>query len=80
MPTLLRQDGFEIRIYFDDHDPCHVHVFKAGGQAKIALADLGSEPSLLLVQGMSAKDAKRAIAIVTEHQAELLAKWEEFHG
>jgi hypothetical protein len=81
MPTLLKQDGFEIRMYFNDHAPPHVHVFKAGGQAKVGLGNLlGTSPSLLLVQGMSEKDAKKAIAIVTEHQVELLAKWEEWYG
>jgi hypothetical protein len=80
MPTLLRQDGFEIRMYFNDHDPPHVHAFKAGGQAKIGLGSLGVAPNLLLVQGMSDKDGKKAIAIVTEHQVELLAKWEEWYG
>ncbi|MCY7272298.1 MAG: DUF4160 domain-containing protein [Phormidesmis sp. CAN_BIN44] len=80
MPTLLRQDGFDIRVYFDDHDPPHVHVFKAGGQAKIELGRLDVLPSLILVQGMSVKDAKAAISIVTEHQTYLLEKWEEYHG
>ncbi|MGG6266136.1 hypothetical protein ACQ4M3_04760 [Leptolyngbya sp. AN03gr2] len=32
------------------------------------------------LQGMSAKDAKKAIELVTENQIELLEKWEEFHG
>jgi Domain of unknown function (DUF4160) len=80
MPTLLRQDGFEIRMYFNDHDPPHVHAFKAGGQVKVGLGSLEVSPSLLLVQGMSDKDVKKAIAIVMEHQAELLDKWEEFYG
>jgi hypothetical protein len=80
MPTLLRQDGFEIRMYFDDHDPPHIHAFKAGGQAKIALGSPEQPPSLLMVQGMSLKDAKRAIELVKEHQTQLLEKWEEFHG
>jgi len=80
VPTLLKQDGFDIHIYFDDHDPPHVHVFKAGGQAKIALGNSYRLPSLILVQGMSAKEAKAAIAIVTEHQTYLREKWEEYHG
>ena len=67
-------------MYFNDHDPPHVHAFKAGGQAKIGLGSLGVAPNLLLVQGMSDKDGKKAIAIVTEHQVELLAKWEEWYG
>jgi len=80
MPTLLRQDGFDIRMYFDDHDPPHVHVFKAGEQAKIELNRLDVLPSLILVQGMSVKDAKAAISIVTEYQTYLLEKWQEYHG
>jgi hypothetical protein len=80
MPTLLRQDGFDIRMYFDDHDPPHVHVFKAGGQAKIKLGRLDVLPRLILVQGMSVKDAKAAISIVTEYQTYLLEKWQEYHG
>ena len=80
MPTLLRQDGFDIRMYFDDHEPPHIHVFKAGGQAKIALGSSDVLPSLILVQGMSAEEAKAAIAIVIEHQTYLLEKWEEYHG
>jgi len=80
MPTLLRQDGFDIRMYFDDHDPPHVHVFKAGEQAKIELDRLDVLPSLILVQGMSVKDAKAAISIVTEYQTYLLEKWQEYHG
>jgi Domain of unknown function (DUF4160) len=80
MPTLLRQDGFDIRMYFDDHDPPHIHAFKAGGQAKIALGSLAVLPSLMMLQGMSAKDAKKAIELVIEHQTKLLEKWEEYHG
>jgi hypothetical protein len=67
-------------MYFDDHDPPHVHVFKAGGQAKIALGSGDTLPSLIMVQGMSAKIAKAALAIVIENQADLLEKWEEYHG
>jgi histidinol phosphatase-like PHP family hydrolase len=34
MPTILRQDGFAICINTDDHEPPHVHVFKAGVEVK----------------------------------------------
>ena len=30
MPTVLREQGFEVRIYTLDHPPPHVHVAKAG--------------------------------------------------
>ena len=38
MPTVIRQAGFEVRIYTLDHPPPHVHVWKAGAVVKIDLA------------------------------------------
>ena len=80
MPTVLRKDGFEFRVYFNDHLPAHIHVFKAEGQAKIGIGADQEMPELLQVQGMSGKDAKRAVEIAIEHRKELLQKWEEIHG
>ena len=80
MPTVLRKDGFDFRIYFNDHLPPHVHVFKAGGQAKISLNDDNGDSELVQVEGMSNKEVKRILEIVMEHQQELLQKWEEIHG
>ncbi|MBE9129957.1 MULTISPECIES: DUF4160 domain-containing protein [unclassified Coleofasciculus] len=80
MPTVLRKDGFAVRIYFNDHLPPHVHVFKGGGQVRISLGSEAEEPELVQIEGMSDKDAAKALAIVIEHQLELLKKWEEIHG
>ena len=38
MPTVLREAGFEVRIYTFDHRPPHVHVWKAGAVLKVDLA------------------------------------------
>ncbi len=80
MPTVLRKDGFAVRIYFNDHLPPHVHVFKGGGQARISLGSQAELPQLVQIEGMSDKDAARALEIVFEHQSELLQRWEEIHG
>ncbi len=80
MPTVLRNDGFAVRIYFNDHLPPHVHVFKGGGQVRISLGSEIERPELVQIEGMSDKDAAKALEIVTEHQLELLSKWEEIHG
>ncbi|HEY5425715.1 MAG TPA: DUF4160 domain-containing protein [Candidatus Tumulicola sp.] len=37
MPTIVREDGYEIQIYTRDHLPPHVHVRKAGAEARFAL-------------------------------------------
>lgn len=80
MPTVLRKDGFAVRIYFKDHLPPHVHVFKGGGQVRISLGSETEHPQLVQIEGMSDKDAAKALEIVTEHRLELLEKWEEIHG
>src|SRR5436190_6140456 len=38
MRTLIRYEGFEVRIYTFDHSPPHVHVFKAGAVVRIELS------------------------------------------
>ncbi|MGB3202863.1 MAG: DUF4160 domain-containing protein [Nodosilinea sp.] len=80
MPTVLRKDGFSFRIYYDDHIPAHVHVFKADGEAKIELGNDFTEPTLVTLYKMNNKDAKRALEIATEYQAELLERWIKIHG
>jgi hypothetical protein len=34
-PTLVREEGFEVRIYTLDHPPPDVHVAKAGAIVKV---------------------------------------------
>ena len=80
MPTVLRKDGFAVRIYFNDHLPPHVHVFKGGGQVRISLGSETERSQLVQIEAMSDKDAAKALEIVTEHRLELLEKWEEIHG
>ena len=37
MPTIIKQDGFRIVIYPNDHLPSHVHVIKGDGEVRISL-------------------------------------------
>ncbi|MGK7947208.1 MAG: DUF4160 domain-containing protein [Microcystaceae cyanobacterium] len=81
MATVLRKDGFSVRIYTNDHLPSHVHVFKAGGEAKINLGDETQYPNFVTIStDMSNKDARKALELVTQHQLFLLKKWREIHG
>jgi hypothetical protein len=53
MPTVLRVEGFPFRIYPADHQPPHIHAYKAGGVARIAL----SAPVIIIsYEGMSERD------------------------
>jgi hypothetical protein len=85
MPEVLRQSGFSIHIYDNDHEPQHVHVLKAGAEVKINLGAIADKttgaawvaPTLARVKAMGRADAKRALRIIYEHQASLIAKWGE---
>jgi hypothetical protein len=77
MPTIIRQNGFRIVIFPNDHIPPHVHVFKSGAEVRI---EIGEEPTLLSVEGkIGNKDLAKALNLVIEHQIELLEKWKEIH-
>lgn len=79
MPTVLRVQGFKILIYFDDHDPAHVHVLSGEGSVKIALGDRTVKPSILEYQGKR-NNATRALQIVNSNQQKLINYWEDIHG
>jgi Domain of unknown function (DUF4160) len=56
------------------------HVFKAGGQVKIAIGDEETAPSVLLRKGMSNKDVVKAVLIVDQNQDHFLESWRKFYG
>ena len=56
----------------------HVHVVKAGRQAKVSLET--EMPELLVVENMSRQTVKKALKLVLAYQIELLRKWREMHG
>jgi hypothetical protein len=80
MPTVHQQDGFQFRIYPNDHDPAHVHAWKAGRVAKIGLGDDETAPYPMDPGAMRTPDVRRAIRIVEEHQATLLNEWRKHHA
>ncbi|SRR5713101_5375823 len=57
MPTVLREEGFEVRIYTLDHPPPHVHVAKAGAIVRI---DLATRTVTEIVGTISDRDVRRA--------------------
>ena len=77
MPTVLRERGFEVRIYTFDHPPPHVHVAKAGAIVRI---DLGTFSVTEIVGHISDREVKRAERLVARNAAKLLEAWEKIHG
>jgi hypothetical protein len=77
MPTVIREDGFEVRIYTFDHPPPHVHVAKAGAILRI---DLATHIVTEIVGRISDKDVKRAERLVAKHATRLKEEWTKIHG
>ncbi len=77
MPTLIREEGFEVRIYTLDHPPPHVHVAKAGAMVRITLS---TQRAVEIVGTISDRDVKRAERLVARHAQALKQAWEKLHG
>lgn len=77
MPTVLRERGFEVRIYTFDHPPPHVHVAKAGAIVRI---DLATRSVTEIVGDISDRDVKRAEQLVARHAERLKEEWARIHG
>ncbi len=77
MPTLIRQGGFEVRIYTLDHPPPHVHVAKGGAVLKI---DLATCQVVEIVGKIPDRDVRRAEALVAANAQVLMHNWIGIHG
>lgn len=75
MPTLKDFGGFVIQMYFNDHNPPHVHVASPDETALVKIADGG-----LLAGSIKAAVLARARDWIAEHRDELLVKWQEYQG
>jgi hypothetical protein len=74
MPILARFAGFEIAMYFEDHNPPHIHVVGRDFEMLVAVRD-----GAVLTGDAPARIRKIAMPWIAENRAILLAKWEEFH-
>ena len=82
MPTVVREDGFSIRIYAPprEHPPPHVHVYKAGELVIIELGVMGEPPTVRGLAAMSPSEVFKALRLVEQRREILIAAWEELHG
>ena len=77
--TVHREGGLRVVIFLQDHEPAHVHVM-GDGHAKINLLGPDGAPELVWVDGMTRAEVRRAMRIVAEQQAVLIARWRTIHG
>lgn len=80
MATVLRIDGYIVRIWSNDRLPGHVHVFKGNGECVINLVGEGGLPQLREFYGLKRKEVAKAIRIVADNQEKLMEAWISIHG
>lgn len=80
MATVLRIDGYIVRIWSNDHLPRHVHVFKGDGECVINLLGEGGLPELREFYGMKRKEVAKAVRVVADNQEKLIEAWIRIHG
>jgi hypothetical protein len=74
MPTLARFANFEIDMYFEDHNPPHVHVVGRDFEILIAIGD-----GATVVGDAPARVRRTALRWIADNRAKLLEKWEAYH-
>jgi hypothetical protein len=79
MPTVLQKNGFSFKIYFNDHEPAHTHIFKQG-ELVVNLGDENTSVSVRDNFGMSKQDERRALIIAGDYQDYLLKCWRDING
>ena len=75
MPQLFTVFGFRFMFYSNDHEPIHVHVVKAGAEARFQVEP---EVSLLDNKGLKLAELKLAESLVEENKEMIIARWNEY--
>ena len=74
MPTVLREQGYRIGFYSSEPDePVHVHVHKAGCEAKFWLSPV----QLSWNKGFREAQLRKIVRILQAHEVELIEAWNE---
>ncbi len=74
MPTVLRINGFRFFFFSDEHLPLHIHVEKGDGYMRVELKTFKVTDTYKFSQS----DERKIIAIIAEHQQELIGAWNEY--
>lgn len=78
MPVILRLNGFRFFFYSNEGNPLeppHIHVFKAGSEAKFWLVP---EVQLASNDGFDAKQLRIITQMIIEHCSLLEASWHDY--
>jgi hypothetical protein len=78
MPTVLRFQGFRFFFYSNEGnplEPAHIHIFKAGAEAKFWLLP---DVQLARNDGFDAKSLRTITAMIIQHRDILEGAWHDY--
>ena len=70
MPEISRFFGIIIRMYFDDHEPPHLHAIYGESEAQVTINPIG-----LLHGGLPGRAFSMVVEWTALHQRELMDNW-----
>lgn len=76
MPTVFELFGIRYFFYAGDHEPIHIHLENADGNAKVYLEP---EPKVDYNHGIKAKDIKKALKMIETYKDEIIESWSKHH-
>jgi Domain of unknown function (DUF4160) len=80
MPVVLRIDGLDVVIRFNDHRPAHVHI-RGGGKEALFNLNCPDGPCALRENfGFSRAELNRIKAAIDKELSLLCAEWRTIHG
>lgn len=71
MPTLFRAFGLRFFFYSNEHQPIHIHVRNADGEAKFDVESM----QLINNKGLKGKDLKLAESLIEENKDLIILAW-----
>ena len=80
MPTIFRYDGFRFFFYSNEggpREPAHVHVMKAGTEAKFWLRP---EVEVAANAGFDARTLRLLSVVVEARRDEIERAWDDYFG
>lgn len=75
MPQLFRFFGIKFFFFSREHEPIHIHIENADGDAKF---NIGDDVTLIENHGMKNKDLKIAEGIIEENKEVIISRWKEY--
>jgi len=71
MPTLFRAFGLRFFFYSNEHEPIHIHIRNADGEAKFDIKNM----KWIDNKGLKRKDLKLAESLIEENKDLIIISW-----